>query len=90
MTEIGYGASPWARSQGFMTETLRVMSRWALLELGLQRVELRIATQNKASLRVAEKSGFQHEGVARSAGYVHNGRVDLAIFSLIQSDVRAE
>lgn len=87
VTEIGYMASPWARSQGFVTEAVRVMSEWALTDLGLERVELRIATGNAASLRVAEKSRFQRAGLARSAGYVHAGRVDLAIFSLVRSDL---
>lgn len=87
VTEIGYLASPWARSQGFVTEAVRTMSVWALTELALERVELRIATGNAASLRVAEKAGFRREGVARAAGYVHAGRVDLVIFSLVRSDV---
>jgi RimJ/RimL family protein N-acetyltransferase len=64
------------------------MAKWALIDLGLHRVELRIATGNAASLRVAEKAGFVREGIARSAGYVHTGRVDLAIFSLVQADLR--
>jgi RimJ/RimL family protein N-acetyltransferase len=87
VTEIGYMAAPWARSRGFVTEAVNAMSRWALVDLGLERVELRIATGNAASLRVAEKAGFHREGVARSAGYVHGGRVDLVIFSLVPSDL---
>ncbi|MCU1589606.1 MAG: putative ribosomal N-acetyltransferase ydaF [Frankiales bacterium] len=87
VTEIGYLACPWARSQGFVTEAVQAMARWALTDLGLHRVELRIATGNAASLRVAEKAGFLREGVARRAGYIHAGRVDLAIFSLVQADL---
>jgi RimJ/RimL family protein N-acetyltransferase len=55
--------------------------------MGFHRVELRIATGNAASRRVAEKAGFRVEGVARSAGYVHEGRVDLVVYSLVRSDL---
>ncbi len=87
VAEIGYLSSPWARAQGYMTEAVDALARWALADLGFHRVELRIATQNAASQRVAEKAGFHREGVARSAGYVHAGRVDLVIWSLIASDL---
>ncbi len=87
VTEIGYMACPWARSQGLVTEAVQAVSRWALTDLGLHRVEVRIATGNAASLRVAAKAGFTREGTARCAGYVHGGRVDLTIFSLVPSDL---
>jgi RimJ/RimL family protein N-acetyltransferase len=87
VTEIGYMACPWARSQGFMTEAVQAMATWALTDLGLYRVELRIATGNTASLRVAEKAGLTREGTARCAGFVHAGRVDLVIFSLVRTDL---
>lgn len=86
-TEIGYWTAPWARGQGVMTEAVRVLSRWALLEQGFERVEIRAATGNVASRRVAEKAGFTAEGVLRNAGYVHGGRVDLTVLSLVPADL---
>jgi RimJ/RimL family protein N-acetyltransferase len=68
-------------------EAVTGLARGALTELGLQRVQLRIATANTASLRVAEKAGFLREGVARNAGFVHAGRVDLEVWSLIPADL---
>src|SRR5665647_1787424 len=32
--------------------------------------------------------GFVREGVARNAGYVHDGRVDLVLFSLVPDDLQ--
>ena len=43
---------------------------------------------NTASQRAAEKAGFMREGVARNAGYVHDGRVDMALFSLVPDDLQ--
>lgn len=87
VTEIGYWTSPDARGHGNMSEATRSLAQWVLEERGFARVELRIATGNAASLRVAENAGFRAEGVARSAGYLHDGRVDLVICSLIRADL---
>ena len=87
-TEIGYWAAPAARGQGVLTEATVALSRWVLTEAAFERVVLRIAPGNRASVRVAEKAGFLYEGTARNAGIVHAGRVDLAIYSLIPADLR--
>ncbi len=86
--EIGYWMMPEHRGRGFMTEALELLSRWILLEQGFARVEVRVATENASSQRVAEKAGFIREGIARQAGRVHGGRVDLIIFSRVSSDLR--
>jgi len=56
-------------------------------EAGFERIELRIAPDNVASLRVAEKSGFTREGIARNAGFTDAGRIDLVIWSLVPADL---
>lgn len=87
VTEIGYWTHPAHRGTGVMPEAARALAQWALVDQGFERVELRIAPGNAASLRVAEKAGFVREGTARNAGYVHGGRVDLVIWSLVPSDL---
>ncbi|BBH66046.1 N-acetyltransferase [Actinoplanes sp. OR16] len=87
VTEMGYWAMPEFRGRGVMTEATVALSRWALGDAGFERVELRIAPGNIASNRVAIKSGFTREGVARSAGYVHGNRLDLVIYSKIIQDL---
>ena len=87
VTEIGYWAMPAFRGRGVMTEATTALSHWALHQGGFERVELRIAPGNVASNRVAIKSGFAREGVARSAGQIHGTRVDLVIYSRIPADL---
>jgi len=84
--EMGYWAAPGFRGLGLMTEAVAALARWALTEQSFQRIELRAATGNAASARVAVKGGFTYEGVARNAGIVHDGRVDLAVYSMIPGD----
>jgi RimJ/RimL family protein N-acetyltransferase len=86
-TEIGYWTHPAFRGRGIMVEAVTAMAHYALTEADLHRVVLRIAPGNAASARVAEKAGFTREGVARNAGFIHDGRVDLVIYSLIRPDV---
>ncbi len=86
-TEVGYWVAPWARRQGVASRSARALSVWALTVGELERVELLAATGNVGSQRVADAAGFEQEGVARNAGYVHDGRVDLIIYSLIAADL---
>lgn len=85
--EIGYWTHPKARRRGYMTEATTAMAHWALTDQELARVELRVAIGNVASHKVALRSGFTREGVARRAGYTWSGQVDLVIYSLVDADL---
>ncbi|MBB4916713.1 RimJ/RimL family protein N-acetyltransferase [Streptosporangium saharense] len=56
--EVGYWVLPGARGRGVATQALGVVGRWAFGFLGLSRLDLRHATGNVASCRVAAKGGF--------------------------------
>ncbi|RCV54289.1 GNAT family N-acetyltransferase [Marinitenerispora sediminis] len=88
VTEVGYWLAPWQRGKGYATEAVAAVARWALRDLGFERLELKAAVGNTASRRVAEKAGFVYEGVERNAMPLHEGRTDLAVYSLIPGDVR--
>jgi len=88
VAEVGYWVAPWARGRGVASRATRALAEWAICDHGFERVELFAATGNIASQRAAEKAGFVREGVARNAGYVHDGRVDLVLFSLVPDDLQ--
>jgi RimJ/RimL family protein N-acetyltransferase len=87
--EIGYWARASARSRGAMTRAVRLVARWAFRQ-GAARLQLRADVANLASRRVAEKAGFQLEGVLRSAHW--NSRLgrrqDWAMYSLLPGELR--
>jgi RimJ/RimL family protein N-acetyltransferase len=85
--EIGYGVRGDKRGQGYASEALAALSRWALTEGGLQRAWLTANTDNVASVRVAEKAGFRREGTLRRAGLEDDGLHDLAVFSLLDDEL---
>jgi RimJ/RimL family protein N-acetyltransferase len=86
---IGYWVAAPARGRGICTRALRVLSRWALDEHELQRLELITDPENHSSQRVAEKVGFQREGVLRAHLRHPDGRIrDSVMFSLLPGELR--
>jgi len=85
---IGYWVAAPARGRGVCTRALRLLSRWALDELRLQRLELITDPDNVASQRVAEKVGFRREGVLRAHLLHRDGRLrDSVMFSLLPGEL---
>jgi RimJ/RimL family protein N-acetyltransferase len=86
---MGYWVAARARGQGVCTRALRLISRHAIEELELQRVDLVTDPDNLASQRVAEKVGFQREGVLRAHLRHPDGRIrDSVMFSLLPGELR--
>ena len=62
---------------GVAGQALRLVTDWALGELDLERVELRIDVDNEPSIKVAERAGYRREGVLRSLHFkegIRHGR----------------
>ena len=86
---IGYWIAERARGQGICTRALRLLARHALEDLQLQSIQLVTDPDNLASQRVAEKVGFQREGVLRAHLRHPDGRVrDSVMFSLLPGELR--
>jgi len=61
----------------------RLCARFSIQELGLQRIEILVATGNIASQRVAVKSGTAREGALRNRLNYHGRFHDAVVFSFI-------
>ena len=84
----GTGLPRRPRGRGICTRALRLLSRHALEELELQRVDLITDPDNVASQRVAEKVGFRREGVLRAHLRHPDGRIrDSVMFSLLPGEL---
>jgi ribosomal-protein-serine acetyltransferase len=75
-----------ATGRGVASEAARLVSRWAIEALGLQRVEIFISDQNVASRMAAKKSGAHFEGVLRNKIRWEERAFDAHIFSFVPSD----
>jgi len=81
-----YWTLPAARGRGTATRALRLLARWAFDDLGLARVQLLAEPENEASQRVAEKAGFQREGLLRSYFELKGRRADGLMFARLRDD----
>ena len=79
--EVGYWLAGEARGAGHATHAVELICAWGFAELGLQRITLLAATDNRASQRVAERAGFVREGVLRSYMRLADRRQDMVCFS---------
>jgi RimJ/RimL family protein N-acetyltransferase len=84
--EIGYWMAPAGRGRGLMTEAVRLVSRWALDELGVERIGLLVYVGNDASARVAERAGYQREGLLRRYAMQRGVARDCIVYSLLRDD----
>ena len=82
--ELGYTVAPGARGRGVATEMLRRLTAWALDELDAIRLTLIIDAANPASKRVAERCGYELEGVMRSVHLKQGRRIDAELWSRLR------
>jgi ribosomal-protein-alanine N-acetyltransferase len=69
------------RARGIATEVIRLLTDWTLETLALGRVHVFVATENAPALRVAERAGFEQEGLLRSYWEIDGARVDVIVLS---------
>ena len=86
--EIGYILFDTAsRGKGYMTEALSLLSQHLFSMKKINRLQLTVIMGNTASKRVAEKCGFQSEGVVREAIFHRGENRDLELFSILRSEI---
>jgi RimJ/RimL family protein N-acetyltransferase len=71
--DTGYWVRKSAQRQGIATETTDAMLRYAFGTLGMQRVGLTHSSGNEPSRRIAERLGFNFEGIQRRANMLPDG-----------------
>ncbi len=84
--EIGYVIDPAARGRGAATRSVELLTRWGFDRLELQRIELHIAPDNAASIRVAERAGYRLDGTLRNTHFKEGRRGDTAVWSRLPTD----
>jgi [ribosomal protein S5]-alanine N-acetyltransferase len=62
---LGYKLDAQEINQGYMTEALQSVARYAFEDLHLHRIEANIIPRNQISLKVVQKLGFYDEGLAK-------------------------
>ncbi|ELP91234.1 ribosomal protein-serine acetyltransferase, putative [Entamoeba invadens IP1] len=85
--EIGYWLTKEETGKGVMTNALFSLSNFALKNLHLHRVELRVETTNFKSQNVAMRNNFVNEGIERKRLFLDGKYRDCYIYSLLDEDL---
>ncbi|AKG37888.1 GNAT family N-acetyltransferase [Paenibacillus durus] len=83
---IGYWLGEGYCGKGYMTSACRVFIDHALMEMELNRVEIRCATGNTPSRAIPQRLGFVLEGVIREAELLPSGYVNHAVYGMLRSE----
>lgn len=86
LCNLGYWVRSSCRGHGIAGRAAKLVARFAFAELGLIRVEIVIAFENQASVRVAEKIGAHAEGILLNRMVIGRSIHDAHMYSLIPSD----
>lgn len=82
---IGYWVRPLRRGRGHALAALRTLTEWAWQHPGLHRLQLHIDPTNMASIRTAERAGYECEGLLRSWQEIGDERKDMFVYSRLRS-----
>lgn len=75
-----------ARGKGFSIEALQMTLAFAFEHLGLNRVCLKVRSDNLAALKLYRKTGFIEEGTLRQLEYKHGSFHDVVSFSMLRTE----
>ena len=90
IANLGYWVRTSQTNKGIATAATLLLARFAFNELKLNRVELTIAVDNQASLRVADKAGATREGILRNRVIKNDAPSDAVVFSFIPEDLHCD
>ena len=87
--ELGYalGRAHWG--QGYASEAVRAVVRYAFDGLDLHRLEADVDPHNHASIRCLERLGFRKEGYARERYHLYGTVHDSVLYGLLRHDLQS-
>lgn len=87
--EIGYYLAALSEGNGYGTEALRAVTTFAFEKLEVNKLYIRCALQNKRSYELAERCGYQREGLIRHDFRDHTRQlIDVYYYGITRSDYR--
>lgn len=85
---IGYWLGEGFQGKGLMTKACKELVHYAFQELNLNRIEIRVASENHQSKAIAERLGFMCEGKIRKCEWLYDHYVDHLVYGLLKEDYK--
>lgn len=83
---IGYWLGQDYQGNGIMTKVAKTLTDYAFNELGLNKVSISAAVENKRSRSIPERLGFVNEGCSRQAEWLYDHYVDHIVYGMQAED----
>lgn len=87
--KIGYFIGQQFTGKGIASSAVFTVLEFCFGPLNLNRIELRCASENEPSKRMAGRLGFVHEGVLRQEEFLNGVFVDQHVYGLLARDFEA-
>ncbi|MFT4270502.1 MAG: GNAT family protein [Pantoea sp.] len=88
IAEVGFILAAEFHGQGFGSESLKDISRFAFNTLGYRKLTATVTSGNEASRRTLFNAGFHQEGTLRQNYFLHGRWQDDWIFGLLSEEFR--
>jgi UDP-4-amino-4,6-dideoxy-N-acetyl-beta-L-altrosamine N-acetyltransferase len=86
--EIGIYVDPEHQRRGYAADALRMVVRFAFMEMNLHKVYCSILAFNAASVRLFESVGFQPDGIRREHAFARGAFVDVLNYATFRGQTR--
>lgn len=83
---VGYWLGEKFQGKGIMSKAFKAVIDYGFNDLKLNRIEVRIAVENKKSRALPERFGFKKEGEIRQAEWLYDHYVDHIIYGLLENE----
>ena len=80
---IGYWIDAAHEGRGIMMRAVKALVAHAFGELGMKRVEIRVAPDNARSRAIPERLGFREEGTLRQYMWLYDHCIDEVVYGLL-------
>lgn len=85
LTSIGYWIGEEYQGKGLVTKSCVKVLDYSFERMGLNRIEIRCASDNRKSRAIPERLGFQEEGLIRQAEWLYDHFVDHVVYGMLES-----
>jgi ribosomal-protein-serine acetyltransferase len=83
---LGYWLDEKRQGRGIMTRATAALVDYALIERGLNRVEIRAARENVRSRAIPVRLGFKEEGLIRQDEFLYDHYKDSVVYGMLASE----
>ncbi len=87
--EIGYWLGEPYQGKGLMVRSCSALIQHAFMNMGINRIQIKVGTGNYKSSNIAKSLGFTIEGVERDGEYLNDQFIDLEVYSLLKKEWEA-